>query len=103
MKKKVMTAIAVATNVFYGFSANSDKSASEALDAANKQLTDMLSSALTLFSSICGIFALAGGAVVAYKMFNGDQDSAKKIGSWVGGLVVACVVMMVVKSFFFGK
>lgn len=88
-------------NVFYGFSANDDRNASEALNAANKQLVDMLSSAITLFSSVCGIFALAGGAVVAYKMFNGDQDSAKKIGSWVGGLVVACVVMMVVQKFFF--
>lgn len=100
-----LTALAVALNVFYGFSASSsrDRSASEALDAANSQITDMLNSALTLFSSICGIFALAGGAVVAYKMFNGDQDSAKKIGSWVGGLVVACVVMMVVKNFFFAR
>ncbi|MBE6328947.1 MAG: DUF4134 domain-containing protein [Bacteroidales bacterium] len=57
--------------------------------------------ALTLFMSVCGLFALVGGAVVAYKMFNGDNDSAKKIGGWVGGLVIACVVSMVVKNFFF--
>ena len=93
--------MALATNAFYCFA--DDKKASAALDAANTQITDMLNSALTLFASLCGIFALAGGAVVAYKMFNGDQDSAKKIGSWVGGLIVACVVMMGVKSFFFGK
>lgn len=101
MKKKLFLLMALATNAFYGFA--DDKKASAALDAANTQITDMLNSALTLFASLCGIFALAGGAVVAYKMFNGDQDSAKKIGSWVGGLIVACVVMMVVKSFFFGK
>lgn len=79
----------------------SQKQASEALKAANTQLDKMVSPALTLFMSVCGLFALVGGAVVAYKMFNGDNDSAKKIGGWVGGLVIACVVSMVVKNFFF--
>jgi hypothetical protein len=77
------------------------KQASAALKAANDQLDKMVSPALTLFMSICGLFALVGGAIVAYKLFNGDTDSAKKIGGWVGGLVVACVVSMVVKNFFF--
>lgn len=77
------------------------KQASAALKAANEQLDKMVSPALTLFMSICGLFALVGGAIVAYKLFNGDTDSAKKIGGWVGGLVVACVVSMVVKNFFF--
>lgn len=77
------------------------KQASAALKAANEQLEKMVSPALTLFMSICGLFALVGGAIVAYKLFNGDTDSAKKIGGWVGGLVVACIVSMVVKNFFF--
>ncbi len=77
------------------------KQASAALKAANDQLDKMVSPALTLFMSVCGLFALIGGAVVAYKLFNGDNDSAKKIGGWVAGLVVACIVSMVVKNFFF--
>jgi hypothetical protein len=77
------------------------KHAADALKTANQQLEKMASPALTLFMTISGLFALVGGAVVAYKLFNGDTDSAKKIGGWVGGLVVACVVSMVVKNFFF--
>lgn len=77
------------------------KQASTALKTANDQLSKMVSPALTLFMSVCGLFALIGGAVVAYKLFNGDSDSAKKIGGWVAGLVVACIVSMVVKNFFF--
>lgn len=77
------------------------KQASAALKSANDQLDKMVSPALTLFMSLCGLFALVGGAVVAYKLFNGDNDSAKKIGGWVAGLIVACVVSMVVKNFFF--
>ena len=77
------------------------KQASAALKTANTQIENMVSPALTLFMSICGLFALVGGAVVAYKLFNGENDSAKKVGGWVAGLVVACVVSMVVKNFFF--
>lgn len=77
------------------------KHAADALKTANQQLEKMASPALTMFMTISGLFALVGGAVVAYKLFNGDTDSAKKIGGWVGGLVVACVVSMVVKNFFF--
>ncbi len=77
------------------------KHAADALKTANQQLEKMASPALTMFMTISGLFALVGGAVVAYKLFNGDTDSAKKIGGWVGGMVVACVVSMVVKNFFF--
>lgn len=98
MKKRIFNVICF---LFVVCEAFSQKQASEALKAANTQLDKMVSPALTLFMSVCGLFALVGGAVVAYKMFNGDSDSAKKIGGWVGGLVIACVVSMVVKNFFF--
>lgn len=98
MKRKIFNVICF---LFVVCEAFPQKQASEALKAANTQLDKMISPALTLFMSVCGLFALVGGAVVAYKMFNGDNDSAKKIGGWVGGLVIACVVSMVVKNFFF--
>ncbi|MBO5829948.1 MAG: DUF4134 family protein [Paludibacteraceae bacterium] len=98
MKKRLLNLVCF---LFVVCEAFSQKQASEALKAANTQLDKMVSPALTLFMSVCGLFALVGGAVVAYKMFNGDNDSAKKIGGWVGGLVIACVVSMVVKNFFF--
>ena len=98
MKRKIFNVICF---LFVVCEAFPQKQASEALKAANTQLDKMISPALTLFMSVCGLFALVGGAVVAYKMFNGDNDSAKKIGGWVGGLVIACVVSMGVKNFFF--
>lgn len=99
MRKKISIAMLALLSVCNSFA---QKQASAALKSANDQLDKMVSPALTLFMSVCGLFALVGGAVVAYKLFNGDHDSAKKIGGWVAGLVVACVVSMVVKNFFFG-
>lgn len=98
MKQKISIVVFALLSVCDTFA---QKQAAAALNSANDQLEKMVNPALTLFMSICGLFALIGGAVVAYKLFNGDKDSAKKIGGWVAGLIVACVVSMVVKNFFF--
>lgn len=97
MKKRFLNLVCF---LFVICEAFSQKQASEALKAANTQLDKMVSPALTLFMSVCGLFALVGGAVVAYKMFNGDNDSAKKsaVGS-VDLLLLALFLWLLKISF----
>jgi hypothetical protein len=75
--------------------------AEQAMTEASRSLKTAGGSAITLFTVVCGFGALAGGCMLFYKMANGDNDASKKIGQWVGALVIATVVSAVVKSVFF--
>ncbi len=76
-------------------------SVGDAFNTANQQLKTTATSAMTTFQYVCGLGALVSGCMLFYNFTSGNQDSAKKTGMWLGGLIIFVVVLQMVKVFFF--
>ncbi len=81
--------------------AQSGSQAKSALTKVNSELTGIFDTVSNLALVIAGVMAIVGVIMVFAKIQAGDQQAAKTIGGWFGGIMfVSLAIGIVIKAFF---
>lgn len=81
--------------------AQSGSNAKTALSKVNSELTGIFDTVANLALVIAGVMAVVGVIMVFAKIQQGDQQAAKTIGGWFGGILfVSLAIGIVIKAFF---
>lgn len=75
--------------------------ATQALTQVTKEVSSLLDGASNLALAIAGVIAVVGVIMVFTKIQQGDNQAAKTIGGWFGGIFfVVLAIGVVIKAFF---
>ncbi len=102
MKKKTIKFLAVtAMAAMPAFSLAQTSNAKNALTKVSTELSGIFDTVSNLALIIAGVMAVVGVIMVFAKIQAGDQQAAKTIGGWFGGIMfVSLAIGIVIKAFF---
>lgn len=98
MKSLAVAALAVSP---LAVMAQSGSQAKTALTKVTTELSGIFDTVSNLALVIAGVMAVVGVIMVFAKIQQGDQQAAKTIGGWFGGIMfVSLAIGIVIKAFF---